>query len=140
MDRVSHDVEEGAVALEALIVEDDELDARILKTFANMNGEYRVHFTHARTLSEAKALTRDSKYDVYFVDLMLAGGMALSLLDALERAGARPVIVSHVSPRDVRRYRLDTGKVRFLSKGDCTPARVGALLREALAARRTLAA
>ncbi len=134
-----HEVRDSGAALEALLVEDDELDARILKTLAEMNGECVVRFTHARTLTEAKALTRDSKYDMYFIDLNLAEGMALSLLDRLERAGARPVVVSNVSPCDVRRYRLDGGGVRFLPKGDCTPASVGALVREALAARQTLA-
>lgn len=130
-----HDVGFGAAHLEALLVEDDDLDARILKTLAGMNGECVVRFTHARTITEAKALTRDSKYDMYFIDLNVGEGSALALLANLERAGARPVVVSNVSRSEAKRYRLDAGGMRFLPKGDCTPASVGALVREALDAR-----
>lgn len=133
-----HDDGDVAADLEALLVEDDDLDARILKTLADMNGECVVRFTHARTLTEAKALTRDGKYDMYFIDLNLQEGSALSLLAKLEQSGARPVVVSNVSPHEARRYRLDQGGVRFLPKGDCTPASVGALVREALTARRAV--
>jgi DNA-binding NtrC family response regulator len=128
-----------ANALEALLVEDDDLDARILRTLADMNGECAVRFTHARTITEAQALTQDGKYDMYFIDLNVGDGSALTLLTKLERAGARPVVVSNVSPVDVQRYRLDAGGMRFLSKGECTAARVGALVHEALEARRASA-
>jgi DNA-binding response OmpR family regulator len=132
------DIDDDA-ALEALLVEDDDLDARILKTLAGMNGQCAVRFTHARTLKEAKALTRDGAYDIYFIDLNLAEGSALSLLAKLERAGARPVVVSNVSPHEAKLYRLDEGGMRFLPKGECTAASVGALVREALVARRAAA-
>ena len=125
--------------LEALLVEDDDLDARILQTLADMNGACAIRFTHARTLNEANALTQGGKYDMYFIDLNVGEGSALTLLAKLELAGARPVVVSNVSPSEIRRYRLNAGGLRFLSKGDCTAARLGALVQEALAARRAAA-
>jgi DNA-binding NtrC family response regulator len=126
----------GAAELEALLVEDDDLDARILTTLAGMNGECAIRFTHARTIREAKALTQDGKFDMYFIDLHVGEGSALSLLANLENAGARPVVVSNISPAEAKLYRLDAGGVRFLSKAECTAARVSALVHEALAARR----
>jgi DNA-binding response OmpR family regulator len=131
------DVGVGVGALEALLVEDDDLDARILQMLADMNGECAVNFTHARTITEAKALTRDGKYDMYFIDLNVGEGSALSLLANLERAGVRPVVVSNVTASEARRYRLNAGSLRFLPKSECTPASVGALVREALVARRS---
>ena len=136
MDIELHSAAIGPGALEALLVEDDDLDARILQMLADMNGECAVNFTHARTITEAKALTRDSKYDMYFIDLHVGEGSALSLLANLERAGVRPVVVSNVTASEARRYRLDAGSLRFLPKGECTAASVGALVREALNARR----
>jgi len=136
MDIGLHDVGFDGGALEALLVEDDDLDARILQMLADMNGECAVNFTHARTITEAKALTRKGKYDMYFIDLNVGEGSALALLANLERSGVRPVVVSNVSPSEARRYRLDAGSLRFLPKGECTAASVGALVREALNARR----
>ena len=136
MDAELHSAAIGPGALEALLVEDDDLDARILQMLADMNGECAVNFTHARTITEAKALTRDSKYDMYFIDLNVGEGSALSLLANLERAGVRPVVVSNVTASEARRYRLDAGGLRFLPKSECTRDSVGALVREALVARR----
>jgi len=136
MDIELHSAAIGPGALEALLVEDDDLDARILQMLADMNGECAVNFTHARTITEAKALTRDSKYDMYFIDLHVGEGSALSLLANLERAGVRPVVVSNVTASEARRYRLDAGGLRFLPKSECTRDSVGALVREALVARR----
>ena len=136
MDAELHSAAIGPGALEALLVEDDDLDARILQMLADINGECAVNFTHARTITEAKALTRDSKYDMYFIDLHVGEGSALSLLANLERAGVRPVVVSNVTASEARRYRLDADGMRFLPKSECTRDRVGALVREALVARR----
>lgn len=134
-----HNAIDKKETLEALLVEDDDLDAQVLKTFADMNGECDIRFTHARTLTEARRLTRNSRFDIYFVDLHVGEGSALALLAHLERDGARPVVISNVSAREVEQYRLNAGGIRFLSKGDCSPARLGALVREALVARRAAA-
>jgi CheY-like chemotaxis protein len=127
--------DDGALALHALLVEDDELDAEILITLAGMNGACAIHFTRARTLAEAARIVAGSKFDMYFVDFHLDEGSSLKLLASLEQAGARPVVVSNLTLGDVERYRLNQGGVRFLSKGDCSPMRISALVRDALQAR-----
>ena len=130
---------QGKCALEALLVEDDDLDAQVLTAFADMNGECEVRVTRARTLREAGQLARDGHYDLYFVDLHLGEASSLGLLARLECSGARPVVLSNVSPQEAEQYRLNEGALRFLSKGECSPARIGAFVREALEARRAAA-
>jgi DNA-binding NtrC family response regulator len=123
-------------ALEALLVEDDDLDAEILTTMADMNGACAIHFTRARTIIEAAHIMARSKFDIYFVDFCLGESSSLKLLASLEHSGARPVVVSNITRRDVERYRLNHGGVRFLAKGDCSPTRISDLVREALDARQ----
>ena len=126
-------------ALKALLVEDDDIDADILTLFVRMNSEYEVEITRASSLREAGRLARDCRYDLYFVDLHVGGGSALGFLARLEGSGARPVVLSNASAQEAERYRLNAGALRFLSKSECSAARIGALVREALDARRALA-
>jgi DNA-binding response OmpR family regulator len=125
-------------SLQALLVEDDELDAEIFRTFGGMNGECPIHFTHARTIDEATRILERRKFDLYFVDLCVGKGSSLNLVVSLEMSGARPVVVSNLTLREADQYRLNQGGVRFLPKGDCSPTRIGALAREALRARQVV--
>jgi DNA-binding NtrC family response regulator len=135
MDGLDYRISGGALALQALLVEDDDLDAEILTTMAGMNEECAIHFTRARTLFEATRIVERAKFDLYFVDFRLDEGSSLKLLASLEQAGARPIVLSNLSSGDVESYRLNYGAVRFLSKGDCSPTRINALVRDALHAR-----
>jgi DNA-binding NtrC family response regulator len=137
MNDFADNVANAICSLQALLVEDDELDAEIFKTIGGMNGECAIHFTHARTLDEAARILERRKFDLYFVDLCVGEGMSLTLLANLEMSGARPVVVSNLTLREAEQYRLNQGGVRFLAKGDCSPTRIGALAREALRARQT---
>ena len=127
-------------ALEALLIEDDDLDAEILTTIADMNGACAIHFTRARTLHEAAHFMSRSKFDIYFVDFCLGESSSLKLLASLEQSGARPVVVSNITSREAEHYRLNQGGVRFLAKGDCSPTRISDLVREALNARQMIEA
>ena len=125
--------------IEALLVEDDDIDAQVLTSFAGMNGACEVHITRARTVREAGELARSARYDLYFVDLHLGEASSLGLLARLEDSGARPVVLSNASALEVEQYRLNSGSLRFLPKSECSPARIGALVQEALDARRAAA-
>jgi len=124
-----------AEALEALLVEDDDLDANILTAYAGMYEECAIHFTRARTVGEALRLTRDAQFDLYFVDFNLGERSTLRLLTALERDGRRPVVISSISLQEAERYRLNSGALRFLPKGDVSAASLHPLASEALCAR-----
>jgi DNA-binding NarL/FixJ family response regulator len=123
-------------ALEALLVEDDDLDARILTVFAGMYEDCAIRFTRARTVGEALLLTRDVRFDMYFIDFNLGERSTLRLLTSLERDGARPVVISSISGQEADMFRLNTGALRFLAKSDICAASVHALADEALRDRR----
>ena len=123
---------EDVRTLDALLVEDDDLDARVLAAFADMNADRPIRFTRARTVAQALALTGASRFDLYFVDFNLGDRSSLRLLTTLEQAGARPVVISSLSPQEAEHLRLNSGGLRFLAKGDICAARLHALASEAL--------
>lgn len=126
---------ETQTAISALLVEDDDLDALVLTTYAHMDPSISVEVTRAHSLAEAYDLVRTGHYDMYFVDLHVGGGTSLRLLSDLERKGARAVVLSNASALEVSRYGLDRGGLVFLAKPECSAARIGELMREAAAAR-----
>jgi DNA-binding NarL/FixJ family response regulator len=139
MDSTGDIVADEICSLQALQVEDDDLDAEILRTFAAMNGEFEIYFTRACTIDEALRILQLRKFDLYFIDLFVGDESSLNLLTSLEMSGARPVVVSNITLREAEQYRLNQGGVRFLAQGDCSPMRIGALAREALRARHAKA-
>jgi len=130
---------EPTFALDALLVEDDDLDARILTAYADMNADRPIRFTRARTVAEALRLSGGGRYDLYFVDFNLGERSTLRLLATLEHAGARPVVISSISLNEAELYRLTTGRLRFLAKGDICAASLHALADEALRDREIFA-
>lgn len=119
-----------AVALEILIIEDDQAIRRLLEIALEANG-YRT--SHAGTAQEAKISTAMHQPALVLLDLGLPDADGQDLLAALREWYIRPIIV--VSARDAESEiikALDRGANDYLTK----PFRTGELLARIRAALR----
>jgi diguanylate cyclase (GGDEF)-like protein len=83
-----------SAALKVLQVEDDPLDARLLKDMLASEGQGQVQVTHVEYLSDAKQCVKDRHYDVALLDLMLPDEKGVATIEGL-RADAPdlPIVV-----------------------------------------------
>lgn len=109
--------------LNVLLVEDDDIDARIIGMVADLVETYELGVTRVSSLVDAKSAIERTKFDVCLLDFWLGRESSLRFLSALEEMDARmgTVVLSNISPQEATSFRLATERNRFLQKAECTP-------------------
>ena len=112
---------EGAVTamLKVLQVEDDPLDARLLKDMLASEGQSQIQLTQVEYLSDATQCARDRHYDVALLDLMLPDEKGAASIMAL-RANAPdlPIVVYTSLPGlNMAREAIRAGAEDYAVKG-----------------------
>ena len=108
--------------LRALLVEDDDIDARIVFIFAGMSEKFDFDFTRVTNIAHAQEALKSGAFDLCLVDYWVGQETSLRLLTSLDRPGSHTatVVLSNISLREVEMLRIPSGGATFLSKGDCT--------------------
>jgi diguanylate cyclase (GGDEF)-like protein len=82
-----------AEMIRALLVEDDDEDADILRRYMSRLADYTVAVTHVHSAEEALAAISADGFDLVFLDMHLGGADGMDLLDRLKGSCDAPVIV-----------------------------------------------
>jgi DNA-binding NtrC family response regulator len=109
-------------SLRVLLVEDDDIDARIVFIFAGMSEKFDFDFTRVTNIAHAQDALKSGAFDLCLVDYWVGRETSLRLLTSLDRPGSHTatVVLSNISLREVEMLRIPSGGATFLSKGDCT--------------------
>jgi DNA-binding NtrC family response regulator len=109
--------------LNVLLVEDDDIDARIIGLVADLVENFELGVTRVSSLVDAKSAISNAKFDVCLLDFWLGRESSLRFLSALEEMDSRmgTVVLSNISPQEASNFRLATPRNVFLPKMECTP-------------------
>jgi DNA-binding NtrC family response regulator len=128
-----------------LLVEDDDIDARIIDLVAGMVEGFSLGLTRVSSLIGAKAALQADKFDICLLDFWLGRECSLRFLAALDTMDTcmGTVVLSNISEQEATNLRLAGGRNTFLPKVDCTPQRlqdaIGAVISLPTAATERLA-
>ena len=121
MDVILRKPAEQRIELTALHLEDDDIDASIVKLIAGMTEDLELRITRVRNVDEARAAISSAVFDIHLVDVGLPDDTSLSFVKTLERCGASAIILSNLSSQEATELRLKAGNWQVLSKSDLTP-------------------
>jgi DNA-binding NtrC family response regulator len=109
--------------LNVLLVEDDDIDARIIGMVADLVEGFELGVTRVNSIVDAKSAIENAKFDVCLLDFWLGRESSLRFLSALEEMDERmgTVVLSNISPQEATNFRLATRRNFFLPKTECTP-------------------
>ena len=112
--------------LNVLLVEDDDIDARIIGLVADLVEGFDLGLTRVNTLTAAKSALQYRKFDICLLDFWLGRESSLRFLSALDDMDncVGTVVLSNITPEDADRLRLASPKNVFLPKADCNPLRL----------------
>ncbi len=124
--------------LNVLLVEDDDVDARIVGMFAGMSEKYNFTLKRVKNVDNAWEALACEVFDLCFLDFLVGQQTTLKLLTSLERPNSRTatVVLSNISMRDVETFRIPAGGAYFLPKGDCSARNLDNAVQVALQSRR----
>ena len=121
------------VDLRVLVVEDSEMDFRIINRTLQLMDTYRAHCFKASNIEAVKRLAGKNQFDVALVDFCLGvdtGTLAISELGG--RHSAMPLILLTGMPgQDVREIALRAGVIQCLDKNQLSPAILETAIRSA---------
>jgi DNA-binding NtrC family response regulator len=125
-------------SLRALLVEDDDIDARIVFIFAGMSEKFDFDFTRVTNIAHAQEALKSGAFDLCLVDYWVGQETSLRLLTSLDGPGSHTatVVLSNISLRDVEMLRIPSRGATFLSKGDCTAQSLENAVQAALQSRQ----
>jgi DNA-binding NtrC family response regulator len=123
-----------------LLVEDDDIDARIINMVAELVEGFDLGLTRVDSLTDAKAALAGGKFDICLLDFWLGRESSLRFLAALEQMDDLwgTVVLSNISPEDASKLRLSSGKNYFLPKADCTPRRLESAIDAVIGQRQEM--
>ncbi len=122
-----------------LLIEDDALDARFVRSSLARAGDGQVCLTHVRTIEEARRETRAQRFDVVLLDLNLPDGVGEQCVDRVRALDPSSAIVV-LSGRDDEQFALsilNRGVQDYLVKGDGDGATILRAIRYAQERKRS---
>ena len=110
-----------AEMIRALLVEDDDEDADILRRYMSRLADYTVAVTHVHSAEEALAAISGDGFDLVFLDMHLGGADGMDLLDRLKGSCDTPVIVVTGTGDEARAVEaMKAGAYDYLGKDTLT--------------------
>jgi diguanylate cyclase (GGDEF)-like protein len=110
-----------AEMIRALLVEDDDEDADILRRYMSRLADYSVTVTHVHSAEEALAAISGDGFDLVFLDMHLGGADGMGLLDRLKGFCDTPVIVVTGTGDEARAVEaMKAGAYDYLGKDTLT--------------------
>ena len=127
--------------LRVLLVEDSEIDARVIQAVLDGWPDGIGETRRAKTLAEATQLLSQEPFDMILLDLMLPDSADLdTVARVLDVVGETPVVVltSHTSGR-MGEAAIKAGAQDFVTKGQATPTQLRRAIRFAAERQHLLA-
>lgn len=116
-----------------LLVEDDDLDARLVTTFLE-RGNVRHTLLRSRSVATARDLLARQEFDLVLVDHYIADGLGLDLIASLDESSGPPcVLLTGSTTRGLDEQALRAGAIDYLDKGELSPTALRTVVRQALA-------
>ena len=110
-----------AEMIRALLVEDDDEDADILRRYMSRLADHSVTVTHVHSAEEALAAISGDGFDLVFLDMHLGGADGMDLLDRLKGSCDTPVIVVTGTGDEARAVEaMKAGAYDYLGKDTLT--------------------
>jgi len=124
--------------VKVLLVEDNDIDARIITLRAGLVEGFELGVTRVNTLPLATAAMESGDYDICLVDVALGRESAIQCLSALEQVSGcvGRVVLSHIAAEDAIELRLSAGANYFLPKAHCTPRHLEHAIEAVMAQRQ----
>src|SRR6202165_3531679 len=109
----------SAVPVRVLLVEDDPVDARLLRAMFNEPSSRKMELTHVRRMSEAVNLLVASAFDIILLDLGLPDAKGLEAVRQLHAVAPRVPLVVLTGSEDesLATQALQEGAQDYLLKG-----------------------
>jgi DNA-binding NtrC family response regulator len=122
MNNVVEQMGVGRQLLRVLLVEDDDVDAKVVSIFAAMSATYNFELTHVSSIETAMQALNATSFDICLLDFWVGQQTSMRLLTSLEKPGSKvaTVVLSNISNRDAEVYRIPNGGATFLAKGNCS--------------------
>ena|SRR5579871_3418939 len=132
----------ASVATRILVAEDDKDDFFLLRRLLKDRSDCAFDLTWVQTFTEASALAREEKHDVYLIDMKLVGGSGTDLLREMkERGSDKPVILlTGAQDSDIDAHAIELGAADYLVKGDFNAATLIRSIRYAVERKQVEAA
>lgn len=104
--------------LVALLLDDDNVDARYFKRLLDQLNYYNVELVHAKTTSEAVAQLSSRNFNIFFIDFWLGDKTSLDFIDHVggRIEGVPMVLITSLSTPSVRKQALAAGAASVLYK------------------------
>ena len=132
--------ERGVTNYNLLIIEDDELDAALIKRTLRASQSCRFVIHWAERLSDAMRILEEEVFDAILSDLSLPDARGLTSVAVLRQATETPVIVmSGMEDPLTAIQTIQMGAQDFILKGPSDPTDVTQRIRFAIERSRTLA-
>ena len=105
---------------EILLVEDNAVDARLLRELVNDQGLHSVKLTHVESMSEAEEHLAQREVDIIVLDLLLPDGHGLGALRRARAAAPRAplVVLTGLDDASLAEQALLEGAQDYLIKGE----------------------
>jgi PAS domain S-box-containing protein len=122
-----------------LIVEDDVIDAKLLKRQLSQTGLSIIHVSHTERLCEAMDLLKQATFDVVLLDMNLPDSMGLDTLKRLHREYPRLTIINVTGGTDekVALEALASGAQDYLVKGRLDPYMLSKSIQYSIERKKT---
>lgn len=104
--------------LVALLLDDDNVDARYFKRLLDQLKYYNVELVHTKTTSEAVAQLKSRDFNIFFIDFWLGDKTSLDFIDHVggRIEGVPMVLITSLSTPSVRKQALAAGAASVLYK------------------------
>src|SRR5579863_1244302 len=113
-------------ALRVLLVENDDVDARIVALTTGLMSEYALSIRRASDLAGAERAIADEPFDLFLIDFWLGEETTLRLLPVLEakHPKAAIIVLSNIRLEEAEKLRLCARRAVLLAKASLSPERL----------------
>ncbi len=123
--------------IRVLLVEDNAVEARLVREYLSEAGAGQYDVTHAERLEESLRHINDAVFDVILLDLGLPDGHGLDALDYVAKACDTPVVILTGSYDDELAVRaIRKGAQEYLTKDDISRRVLERTIRHAIERHR----
>jgi CheY-like chemotaxis protein len=103
----------------ALLVDDDPVDATMIRHLAAKSRQLDISLTTCHSVAEAAALLENHQFDVLYVDYWMGWQTSIHFIHILSKAQSPPtVLLTGLDEPDIRRIAFRAGVKAFLSKDE----------------------
>jgi CheY-like chemotaxis protein len=103
----------------ALLVDDDPVDASLIRRLAAKSRQLDISLTTCHSVAEAASLMENQQFDLLYIDYWMGWQTSIHFIHILSKAQSPPtVLITGLDEPDIRRIAFRAGVRAFLSKDE----------------------